>query len=89
MNETIKQEVRDFIIREFLPGEDPNELTDTTPLISGGILDSIATLKLVMFIEERYRISLEPHEVDRENLDTLELIAKLLAGKGAAATDPR
>lgn len=89
MNETIKQEVRDFIIREFLPGEDPNELTDTTPLISGGILDSIATLKLVMFIEERYRISLEPHEVDRENLDTLELIAKLLAGKGAAAADPR
>jgi hypothetical protein len=40
---------------EFLPGEDPNELTDSTPLISGGILDSIATLKLVMFMEERFK----------------------------------
>ena len=34
-------------------GEDPSELTETTPLITGGILDSFATMKLVMFLEER------------------------------------
>ncbi len=33
--------VRDYILREFLPGEDPAELTEETPLITGGILDSI------------------------------------------------
>ena len=48
----VKQTVRKFILSEFLPGEDPNELADSTPLISGGILDSIATLKLVAFLEE-------------------------------------
>ena len=54
MANAIKQTIKEFILDEFLPGEDPDELTESTPLITGGILDSIATLKLVMFLEERY-----------------------------------
>jgi acyl carrier protein len=81
MSDTIKQDIKNFIMSEFLPGENPDELTDATPLISGGVLDSIATLKLVMHIEEQYGIELEPHEVDKENLDTIEQIARLLQGK--------
>ena len=81
MTDAIKQDIKDFIMGEFLPGENPDELTDTTPLISGGILDSIATLKLVMYVEEKYGVNLEPHEVDKENLDSLELITRLLRSK--------
>ena len=81
MSDAAKQRIKDFIMAQFLPGEDPAELTDDTPLISGGILDSIATLQLVMFIEESYRVSFEPHEVDKENLDSLML--RLLQSKGA------
>jgi acyl carrier protein len=85
MSDARKQAIKDFIMSEFLPGEDPAELTDDTPLISGGILDSIATLKLVLFVEEQYGISFEPHEVDKENLDTLSRIMRLLASKSPAA----
>ena len=77
----VKQTVRKFILSEFLPGEDPNELADSTPLISGGILDSIATLKLVAFLEEEYRIEIQAHEADTENLDTIYSIARLVASK--------
>lgn len=77
----IRDEVKKFIIDEFLPGEDPDELTSDTPLVSSGILDSIATLKLVTFLEETYDISVEPHEVDAENLDTLDLITTLISSK--------
>jgi acyl carrier protein len=77
----IREEVKKFIIDEFLPGEDPDELTPDTPLVSSGILDSIATLKLVTFLEETYDISVEPHEVDAENLDTLDLITTLISSK--------
>jgi acyl carrier protein len=80
-DDAIKQDIKDFIMGEFLPGESPDELTDSTPLISGGILDSIATLKLVMHVEEKYGVTLEAHEVDKENLDTLELITRLLRSK--------
>jgi acyl carrier protein len=81
-NETLSQ-VKAYILDTFLPGENPEELKDRTPLISGGILDSIATLKLVMFLEERFGISLEAHEADREHLDTLADIAALVERKKA------
>ena len=77
----IREEVKKFILDEFLPGEDPSELTPDTPLVSSGVLDSIATLKLVTFIEDTHNVSLEPHEVDEENLDTLDLIANLIKSK--------
>ena len=84
MSNAAKQQIKDYIMDEFLPGESPDELTDTTPLISGGILDSIATLKLVMFIEETWGVSFAPHEVDKENLDTLSSITRLLVAKKPA-----
>lgn len=81
MTHALMQTIKNFIMKEFLPGENPDELTDTTPLISGGILDSIATLKLVMFMEEEYGVNFEPHEVDKENLDNLASIVRLLQSK--------
>ena len=81
MTDDSRTVIKNFIIKEFLPGEDPSELTDTTPLITGGVLDSIATLKLVMFIEERFGISLQAHEVDPEHLDTISQIAQLIRSK--------
>jgi len=81
MTDDIKRDIKQFIMAEFLPGENADELTDTTPLISGGVLDSIATLKLVMHLEQVYGVELEPHEVDKENLDTLDQITRMLARK--------
>jgi len=81
MAHDIQVTVKDYILKEFLPGEDPAELTETTPLISGGILDSIATLKLVSFIEERYDITLAAHEADVEHLDSINAIARLILSK--------
>ncbi|HKW15293.1 MAG TPA: acyl carrier protein [Candidatus Krumholzibacteria bacterium] len=77
----IHDTVKSFILEQFLPGEDPNELTDDTPLMTTGILDSLATLKLVTFLEEKFNIAVEAHEADAENLNTLELITDLVARK--------
>ena len=79
--ESVTLEVKEFILKEFLPGEDPAELTEATPLITGGILDSIATLKLVAFLEERFRIQIQAHEADVEHLNTLADIARLVRSK--------
>jgi acyl carrier protein len=77
----IKNTVKSFILKEFLPGENPDELADSTPLITGGVLDSLATLKLVAFIEETYKIELQAHEVDVEHLNTISDIADLVRTK--------
>jgi acyl carrier protein len=81
MTQEIQSAVKEFILKEFLPGEDPNELTETTPLITGGVLDSIATIKLVLFMEERFGIKVEAHETDPEYLDTIALITQLIHSK--------
>jgi acyl carrier protein len=81
MTDDIKDTVKQFILDEFLPGEDPAELTDSTPLITGGVLDSIATLKLVLFIEERFGVAFQAHETDAEHMDTVGDIARLIAAK--------
>ena len=70
--------IKSFILEEFLPGEDPENLTPTTPLVSSGILDSLAILKLITFLEEQYDIRVEPHEADPEHFNTLESISGLV-----------
>jgi acyl carrier protein len=45
------------------------------------VLDSIATLRLVSFLEQEFSISLEAHEADAEHLDTIERITQLVAAK--------
>jgi acyl carrier protein len=77
----IKETVKEYILREFLPGEDPAALTHSTPLITGGIIDSIATVKLVAFLEERYGIEFQPHEMSVEHLNTIGDIAHMVSAK--------
>ena len=79
--ENIKNTIKAYILEEFLPGENPDLLTDTTPLITGGILDSLATLKLIEFLQERYNIRIEPHEASVEYMDTLPDITALAHSK--------
>lgn len=77
--EDMKAIIKDYILREFLPGESPDSLDDTTPLITGGVLDSIATVKLITFLEQRYGIRIEPHEMNADYLDFIPDIVALVA----------
>ena len=77
----IGNKVKAFIMEEFLPGEDPDQLTESTPLISGGILDSLATLKLVAFLEDNFSIKVEPYETDEDNFGTISDVEKLVQSK--------
>jgi acyl carrier protein len=83
-NDEIIQSVKQFILTTFLPGEDPQALTNSTELITGGVLDSLATLELVSFLEEKYGVQFEAHEVDTSHFGTLSAIAELVQSKTAA-----
>lgn len=80
----IQVTVRDFILENFLQGEDPRNLRPTTELIRSGILDSLATLELVSFLEERFGIELGANDVGAEHLGTLESIERLVRSKQSA-----
>ena len=73
--------VRSYILKEFLPGVPASELTDATPLISGGILDSLATVRLVAMLEDRYKIQIEAHEASITHFNSVADIASLVREK--------
>lgn len=77
----IKPLIRQYILSECLPGEKPESLHDSTELIANRILDSLGTLKLVSYIEERFGITIKPHETGIEYLNTVDSIVRLVAGK--------
>ena len=77
----IMHAVKDYILTTFLPGEDPNALTPAMPLRTSGILDSLATLELVAFLEKRFGIELAAHETGVDRMGTLTDIAKLVQSK--------
>ena len=62
----------------------PANLRDETRLLTSGILDSMAGMELVAFIERTFGIKLSVYETDMENFDRLEDIAALVARKQAA-----
>jgi len=79
----VKEQIRTFILTEFLPGEKPENLTDTTELITSGIVDSLATLRLVSYLEEQFGISVAAHEMVPEYLDSVAQIDHFVQSKKA------
>ena len=79
--DSIKQNIRSYILVEFLQGESPENLRDDTPLRTSGSLDSLATLNLVNYLEREFGITIEAHETGIENFDRLVDIAALVCNK--------
>jgi acyl carrier protein len=82
--DNIRQTVKHFILDNFLPGEDPANLTDETELKESGILDSLSTLKLVTFLEEQFQVEFEADDLDPGNLSSLASIEQLVKSKQEA-----
>jgi len=80
-NAPIEETVKAFLLAEFMPGEEPDALQLDTPLITGGVLDSIGTLKLVSFLEDTYGVRFDAHEVNEDNLDNLADIRTIVEEK--------
>lgn len=77
----IETEIRKFVASHYLPDSPIETVTDTMPLITSGIIDSIGMLGLVDFIENHYVIEFMPREIDVHALDTVERIASLIRAK--------
>lgn len=77
----IKTIVKEYIVEHVLQGKQIKDISDTTPLISGRLLDSISTIQLIGFLEEKFKIEFEAHEVDKDNFETIEVIAEFVKKK--------
>jgi acyl carrier protein len=77
----ITQQVRDFVIANFLFGQDNGRLQDHQSLLESGVIDSTGVLELVTFLEERFGIGVADRELLPENLDSVENVARFVSRK--------
>ena len=73
--------LRKFIEGHLLHGRVHDPIEGDTPLVSSGLLDSLATIELLAFLEERLGVRLEVHEVDWSTMDTLDALVRVVAGR--------
>jgi acyl carrier protein len=76
---SVNTTIREYILREALPGASDDELTDDTNLIEEEILDSLGIFALVEFLETTFGIRIEAEEVVLTNFETLASIEALVA----------
>ena len=58
-----------------------SDISATTPLIELGLLDSIALVRLVSFLEQEFGVAIEWNDITPKAFDTIEKIATLVQSK--------
>ena len=59
------------------------EVANDEPLIDNGVMTSLQTVELVVFLEDAFGIIVEDEEFDEENFGSVEAIATLVESKAA------
>lgn len=77
---SVKQQIRQFIIDEFLFGQE-DSLRDDVSLLGAGILDSMGVLQILFHLEETYGIQVEDQEVVPENIDSIDNLTAFVTHK--------
>jgi acyl carrier protein len=73
-----QQIIREYVTREYLEEGDDREITETTPLISGGIVDSFSMVSLKRFLERKFQLQIPDAEATAAAFDTIASIAGLV-----------
>jgi len=78
--EQISEEVRQFIVDNFLFGREVS-FSDEDSLIEKGLIDSTGVLELISFMEAKYKISVLEEEITPENLDSTRRLSNFISKK--------
>jgi len=79
--QNIEQELRQFVVDNFLFGQANGHLSNSDSFLDKGIIDSTGVLELVVFLEETYRIKIQDRELVPDNLDSINNLVRFLERK--------
>ena len=89
MLNTFSSEIREFIVANFLFGQEGQGIAADQSFLESGIIDSTGLLELVSFVEQKYGISIGDRELVPENLDSLQNISQFVSRKLEAVSVQR
>lgn len=74
------EKIRTFI-EQMSMDERGTALTDDTPLLDSGVIDSTGVLELVTFLESEFGVKVQDEEIVPENFETVGRIAAFVDSK--------
>lgn len=77
----MREQVRGFIVMNFLFGDESGAPADAESLLESGILDSTGVLELVDFLETDLDITVTDTETVPANLDSIANLTGFVMGK--------
>ena len=77
------EEIRAFIIDNFLFGSSALQLSQHDSFLERGIIDSTGILELVAFVENQYQVRVDDRELVPENLDSIDRLVAFVHRKHA------
>jgi len=78
MAEDTKQTIIDYIKREYLDEDSTQQITESTRLISSGIVDSFSMVSLKTFLEKKFQIKIPDEKATPIAFDSVNNIMILL-----------
>jgi D-alanine--poly(phosphoribitol) ligase subunit 2 len=69
----MKQKLREFVFQDLIFIADPSTFSDDDNLLNAG-LDSMGIMRLIMFIETQFGVSLPDEEIDPDNLQSFNTL---------------
>jgi acyl carrier protein len=81
----IRQQIRSYIMGNYLFTADDGELQDADSLMLRGIIDSTGAMEMILFLEETFEITVAEEEMVPENLDSVDKIVDFIGRKRGAA----
>lgn len=79
--DNVTDEVRLFILNNLVPDESSVDIRNDTDLREIGLLDSLSTLRLMSFLEEKFHIDFEAADLDEDSFSSLLSIERLVETK--------
>jgi len=79
--QSIKHEVRQYVVDNFIMGASRQELQDDDSFMAGHFIDSTGILELISFLEQTFGIKVEDEEMVPDNLDSLNCIEQYVQRK--------
>jgi acyl carrier protein len=77
--------VREFIAQNFLHAHPGVELTDDYRLLERRLLDSMAIMEVIEYIEDEFGIVVDERDIVEANLETLRAIGAYVGARVEAA----
>ena len=77
----LNDELRRFVIDNFMFGKPYEGFADDDSFIERGIIDSTAVMELVAFLEARYGIKLQDQDLIPDNLDSINSLARFVENR--------